>query len=88
MEPSEQEIFDRVVKVIVTKMAESGKPISADQIKMDSDFIKDLGADSLTVVELVMGVEDEFGLDEIPESEVETIRTVGDVVAHLSRQGN
>ncbi|MCB1152955.1 MAG: acyl carrier protein [Deltaproteobacteria bacterium] len=69
-------------------MAESGKPISADRITMDSDFIKDLGADSLTVVELVMGVEDEFGLDEIPESEVEQIRTVGDVVAHLSRQGN
>lgn len=57
--------------------------LQPDKIKNDAHFIKDLGADSLKVVELVMAFEDEFDLGEIPDEVVERIQTVQDVIDYL-----
>lgn len=51
----------------------------AENITLETDIANDLGADSLDVVELAMTVEDEFGV-EIPDEEIENLKTVGNVV--------
>ncbi len=51
-------------------------------ITMESDLVKDLGADSLDVAELVMLIENEFSV-EVPDSAMEGMKTVGDVVRYL-----
>ena len=56
--------------------------VGEDEIKPTSSFIEDLGADSLDIVELVMAMEEEFGV-EIPEDDSEKLQTFGDVVAYL-----
>ncbi|HEY5765869.1 MAG TPA: acyl carrier protein [Candidatus Deferrimicrobiaceae bacterium] len=52
------------------------------EVKSESSFIDDLGADSLDIVELVMAMEDEFGI-EIPDEDAEKIKTVKDVVDYI-----
>lgn len=53
--------------------------VDKDEITMDTTFIDDLGADSLDVFQIIMGIEEEFDL-EIPTEKAETIVTVGDAV--------
>lgn len=69
--------FERIKTVIADQLG-----VDESSITMDSAFIDDLGADSLDVVELIMGLENEFDL-EIPDEEAETITTVGDVVEYI-----
>ena len=57
--------------------------VSEEEIRPDSNFIEDLGADSLDIVELIMAMEEEFDT-EIPDEEAENIRTVGDAVGYVS----
>ena len=57
--------------------------VSEDEIRPDSNFIEDLGADSLDIVELIMAMEEEFET-EIPDEEAENIRTVGDAVGYVT----
>ncbi|NPB05308.1 MAG: acyl carrier protein, partial [Aquificae bacterium] len=66
------DIEQRVREIIADQL---GEPI--ENITPDKDFVQDLGADSLDVVELVMALEEEFGI-EIPEEDAEKIKTVGD----------
>jgi acyl carrier protein len=56
--------------------------ISEDEIKPESKFIEDLGADSLDIVELIMAMEEEFQT-EIPDEEAEKIRAVGDAIEYV-----
>ena len=56
--------------------------MDADQIKPESNFVDDLGADSLDTVELIMSFEEEFGV-EIPDTEAEKIKTVQDVINYI-----
>ena len=56
--------------------------ISEDAIKDESNFMEDLGADSLDIVELVMSIEEEFDI-EITDEEAETINTVKDLKEHI-----
>jgi acyl carrier protein len=56
--------------------------INADQVKPESSFIDDLGADSLDTVELVMAFEEKFNI-EIPDEDAEKLRTVGDAITYL-----
>ena len=58
--------------------------ISADTITPESEVVKDLGADSLDVVELMMALEDEYGIT-LPEGEVENVKTVQDIVDMMEK---
>lgn len=72
-------MFDDVKTVIVEQLS-----VGADEVKLESKFVDDLGADSLDVVELVMALEEKFGI-EIPDEEAEKISTVKDVVEYIER---
>lgn len=58
--------------------------LTPDSITKDTSFVDDLGIDSLDVVELVMELENAFGMSEIPEDELKKIHTVGDLVDYVS----
>ena len=73
----EHEILEKIKEVVADKLdADPGDIVDT------SRFMEDLGADSLDVVELIMGLEDEFGV-EISDEEAEGIRTVGDAVKFI-----
>ena len=56
--------------------------LSPDKITPESDVVKDLGADSLDVVELLISLEDDYGIS-IPEDDIANVKTVGDIVKML-----
>ena len=56
--------------------------VDEDKITADTDLQEDLGADSLDVVDLLMSIEDEFDI-EIPDEEIENIKTVGTLVSYI-----
>lgn len=58
--------------------------VTPDQVKTESKFIDDLGADSLDTVELVMAFEEEFGI-EVPDEEAEKLTAVNDVIAYIEK---
>ena len=58
--------------------------MSADQIKPESDVVKDLGADSLDVVELLISLEDDYGIS-IPEDDIVNVKTVQDIVDMIEK---
>jgi acyl carrier protein len=70
-------VFEKVKKLIVEQLG-----VEEDDITMESSFIDDLGADSLDIVELIMALEEEFGL-EIPDTAAEKITTVNDAVSYI-----
>ena len=72
-----EEIFDKVKDVIVEQLN-----VEEDDVTEDASFVDDLGADSLDIVELVMALEEQFGIS-IPDEEAESIKTVGDAVAYI-----
>ena len=70
-------ILEKVKEVIVEQLC-----VEDENIKLDTSFIDDLGADSLDIVELIMALEEEFDM-QIPDSEAEKISTVNDVVEYI-----
>ena len=74
---AEKSIDQRIKDIIVEQLG-----VNADQVTPEAKFIEDLGADSLDTVELVMALEEEFGL-EIPDEEAEKLQTVGDVIKYV-----
>jgi acyl carrier protein len=72
------EIFDKVKEVIVDQLN-----VEEDDVVEDATFVDDLGADSLDIVELVMALEETFGVS-IPDEDAESIKTVGDAVSYIS----
>ena len=71
------DIAERVVKIIVEHMG-----VFDDKVTPEASFLDDLGGDSLDVVELVMALEDEFGIT-IPDADVENIATVQDAISYV-----
>ncbi|EAT58231.1 acyl carrier protein [Chlorobium sp. BLA1] len=74
---TQAEIKDKVYDIIVSKMG-----VTKDQIKMESKFSDDLGADSLDTVELIMELENEFGV-QIPDEDAEKIGTVQQAIDYI-----
>jgi len=70
-------IIDEVKEVVVEQLS-----VDAGEVKEESRFVEDLGADSLDVVELVMALEEKFGI-EIPDEDAEKIVTVADAVKYI-----
>jgi acyl carrier protein len=73
----EKTIEERVKDVIVAQLG-----VDPSEVKPEASFVDDLGADSLDTVELVMALEEEFGL-EIPDEDAEKIKTVGETIEHV-----
>ncbi len=71
---SQETIFESVKNILVEQLG-----VDAEDVTMESNFIDDLNADSLDIVELIMAMEQEFGIS-IPDEEAERIKTVGDAV--------
>ena len=69
--------FDRIRELLAEQL-----DIDEEKITMDSNILEDFEADSLDVVDMVMSLEDEFGV-EIPDEEIENLHTVGDVVRYV-----
>lgn len=59
--------------------------VSKDEVALNASFLDDLGADSLDIVELVMSMEEEFDV-EIPDDDVERLRTIGDAIVYLKER--
>lgn len=73
-------VADRVRAIIVEQLG-----VNEDQVNDEASFQEDLGADSLDQVELVLALEEEFGI-EIPDEDAEKIHNVGDVVKYITEK--
>ncbi|NPB03487.1 MAG: acyl carrier protein [Thermotogae bacterium] len=71
------EILAKIRDIVVEELG-----VTPDKVTENARFIEDLGADSIAVMELVMKMEEEFGLS-IPDEDIEKLRTVGDVVEYV-----
>ncbi|MBV6481449.1 MAG: Acyl carrier protein [bacterium] len=74
-------VEEKVKAIIVDKLK-----VDASEITPDKEIVRDLGADSLDQVELVMELEEQFGVDEIPEEEAAQLKTVGDVIKYVTQK--
>lgn len=70
-------VFEKIKALIAEQL-----DVDASTITMDTDFMKDLEADSLDAVEIILGVEDEYGI-EIPDEVAENFTKVGDIVKYV-----
>lgn len=74
---ADQEVFEKVKGIIAEQLG-----VDPSEVKEDSSFVDDLGADSLDIVELVMAFEEAFDLD-IPDEDAEKISRVKDAVSYI-----
>ena len=70
-------VFEKVKSLIVEQL-----DVDPETVTMDTDFMKDLEADSLDAVEIILGVEDEYGI-EIPDEVAENFTKVSDIVEYI-----
>jgi acyl carrier protein len=71
-------VFEKVRAILVDQLGIDDE----EKVTMEASIVDDLGADSLDVVDLVMSLEEEFDI-EIPDEDVENMKTVGDIVKHI-----
>ncbi len=73
-------VFDKIKEIIVEQIN-----ASEDNITMDTHLMRDLEADSLDAVEIIMAIEDEYDI-EIPDEEAEKFQSVGDLVKYVEER--
>lgn len=61
--------------------------VAVEDVQLDKSFVDDLGVDSLSMVEIIYGCEDKFGVS-IPDEDAKNLKTVGDAVAYIERAAN
>ena len=70
-------VFDKVKELIIEQL-----DVNPDDVQMDTDIMKDLEADSLDAVEIILGVEEEYGI-EISDEDAENLVKVSDIVEYI-----
>ena len=70
-------IFDEIKDIIIDQLQ-----VEESEVTMDTNLMKDLSADSLDAVEIIMAIGEEYGI-EIPDEDAETFQTVGDLVKYV-----
>ena len=70
-------IFDKIKEIIIDQLQ-----VEESEVTMDTNLMKDLSADSLDAVEIIMAIEDEYGI-EIPDEDAEKFQTVKDLVKYV-----
>lgn len=73
-------IIDKIKAIIVEQLG-----VSADEIELETSLMKDLEADSLDAVEIILAIEDEYGI-EIPDDDAEQFQTVSDLVNYVEER--
>ena len=73
-------VNDKITEIIVEQLG-----VKPEEVTPEASFVDDLGADSLDTVELVMALEEEFGV-EIPDEDAEKIGTVGDAIKYIEEK--
>lgn len=74
------EITARLKEIVMDRL-----DVEEDQIKPEASFVEDLGADSLDIVELIMGIEEEFDI-EIPDEDAEKLANVGEAMDYIKNK--
>ena len=74
---AKEEIFDKLKELVVDQLG-----VEEDEVTLEASMQDDLGADSLDLVDLVMSVEEEFGV-KVADEDLENIKTVGDIVNYI-----
>lgn len=77
---AKEEIFDKLKELVVDQLG-----VEDDEVTMEATMQDDLGADSLDLVDLVMSVEEEFGV-KVADEDLENIKTVGDIVNYIEER--
>lgn len=72
-------VFEKLRKLMADQFS-----VEEDVITMDTNFVEDLDADSIDLMELMMAVEETFDIGEVEENALESLKTVGDVVGYIS----
>jgi len=75
-------VSEKITEIIVEQLG-----VKPEEVTPEASFVDDLGADSLDTVELVMALEEEFGI-EIPDEEAEKIQTVGDAIKYIEEKAS
>jgi len=75
-------VLEQVTQMIVDRLG-----VDKTHVVPEAKFIDDLGADSLDIVELLMALEDEYGI-EVPDEDAEGMQTVGDIVRYIEERMN
>lgn len=76
--PSTKEIEDKIIEIVCKQLG-----VSREKVSSSTSFVNDLGADSLDTVELIMEMEEAFGIS-IPDEQAEKIQTIADAVKYIA----
>ena len=73
-------VYDRICELICAQLW-----LETSEVSRDTEFVTDLGCDSLDIVELTIALEEEFGIPEITEEDLKSIKTIGDLADYAQR---